>query len=106
MVRLPVVARLEALMVRVDVPEPGEAMELGLKVAVSPLPKPDAESVTAALIPLATVVMVVEPDELLSMVRDVGEAEIDRLAVVVEVTVSETVVFAVVLPLVPVMVML
>jgi len=105
-VRVPVEARLVVLMVRVDVPEPGDAMELGLKDAVSPLPRPEAERETAALIPLATVVMVVVLEEPLSMVSEVGEAETDRLAIADEVTVRETVVEDVVLPLVPVRVML
>jgi len=105
MVRVPVEERLVVLMVRVEVPEPGDAMELGLKVAVSPLPRPEAESVTVELIPLATVVMVVLPDDPRVMVSEVGDAETDRLAVVDEVTVSETVVVSVRPPPVPVMVM-
>jgi len=105
MVRVPVVARLVVLMVKVEVPDPGDAMKLGLKVAVSPLPSPEADKVTAALIPLATVVMVEVPDEPLSMVNEAGDAETDKLAVVPEVTVSDTVVVSVSPPPVPVMVM-
>jgi len=106
MVRVPVVARLVDLMVKVDVPDPGDAMEPGLKVAVSPLPRPEADKVTAALIPVATVVIVAVPDELLSMVSEVGDAETDKLAVAVEVTVSETTDVCVSPPPVPVMLML
>lgn len=104
MVRVPVVARLDAVTVIVDVPEP--VIEVGLKVTVSPLPWPDAERVTAELKPPVPVTVMVEvPDELLSTVSDVGEAEtLNPVAVLV--TVSETTVLEVVLPLVPVMVML
>lgn len=99
----PVDALFEALMVIVEVPDP--AIEVGLKVMVSPLPSPEAERVIGELNPpVAAEVIVTEPDEFLVTLREVGDAESEKLAVL-EVTVSETVVVLVRLPLVPVMVM-
>lgn len=104
MVWVPVEAFREAVTVIVEVPDP--VMEVGLKVMVSPPPWPDAERVMAELKPpVAVVVMVTVPEELLSTVSDVGEAETLN-PVAVFVTVRETVVDEVVLPLVPLMVML
>ena len=56
---VPVVAVLLAEKVRVELPLPGAAMELGLKVAVTPPGNPDAESETAELKPPLTVVEIV-----------------------------------------------
>jgi len=55
----PVVAVLLAVRVRVELPLPGAAMELGLKLAVTPLGKPEADSETAALKPPLTAVEIV-----------------------------------------------
>lgn len=100
MVWLPVEALLEAVMVMVELPAP--VIDVGLKVMVSPLPWPDAERLIAELNPPVTdVVTVTLPDEFLVTLSDVGEAEMPKPAVA-EVTVSETVVVSVVLPLVPV----
>jgi hypothetical protein len=61
----PVVAVLLAVRVRVELPLPGAAMELGLKLAVTPLGKPEADNETAALKPPLTVVEIVLVTELL-----------------------------------------
>lgn len=65
MVCEPVEAVLATVRVRVDVPEPGEAIEVGLKLAVTPVGKPVAESETAELNPpepfVVTVVVPVRP---------------------------------------------
>ena len=52
----PVVAALLAEKVRVELPLPGAAMEVGLKLAVTPDGKPDRESETAELNPPDTLV--------------------------------------------------
>lgn len=96
-------ALFEAVMVIVELPAP--VMELGLKEMVSPLPWPEAERLMAELNPPVTeVVTVTLPEEFLVTLSVVGEAETLKPAVA-EVTVSETVVVSVVLPLVPLMVM-
>jgi len=48
---VPVVAALLAVNVSVELPLPGAAMEAGLKLAVTPEGKPEAESDTAELNP-------------------------------------------------------
>jgi hypothetical protein len=63
-VAVPVAAVLLAVNVRVELPFPGAAMELGLKLAVTPEGKPEAESETAELNPPLTVVEMVELPEL------------------------------------------
>ena len=55
-VDVPIVAVLLALNVRVELPEPGAAIEVGLKEAVTPAGSPVAESETAELKPPETVV--------------------------------------------------
>ncbi len=55
----PVVAVLLAENVRVELPFPGAAMDAGLKLAVTPVGKPEAESETAELKPPLTVVEIV-----------------------------------------------
>jgi hypothetical protein len=89
----PVDALLLALTVIVEVPPPGTAMELGLKVTVSPLPSPDADKLIAESKLPETVVVIVEVPELLRTTdNEVGEAETVKPAGDEEVTVSETVV--------------
>ena len=56
-VRVPVLAFLETVMVKVEVPEPGAVIEAGLKLPVTPDGKPDADKATAALKPPETVVV-------------------------------------------------
>lgn len=103
MVRFPVAAVLEGLMVMVEVPEP--VMEVGLKEMVTPLPSPEAERLMEELNPpVAAVVTVTEPEDLLATLNEVGEAEREKLADVL-VTVSVTAVVWVTPPPVPVMVM-
>lgn len=92
--------------VMVDVPEPGAAMELGLKVTVCPLPCPEADKLIAELKPPETAVVILDVPELpLATLIDVGDALTVKPGVV-PVTVSETVVVSTVLPEVPVTLML
>ncbi len=60
---VPVVAVLLAEKVRVELPLPGAAMEVGLKVAVTPVGNPEADNETAELKPPLTVVETVELPE-------------------------------------------
>ena len=86
--------------VMTEVPEPGAGIEVGLKVTVMPVPAPEDFRAIAALKPPETFVVIVEAPELpRAMVRVVGDAEMVKAA---EVTVSDTVVFSVVVPEVPV----
>ena len=61
---VPVAAVLLAVKVRVELPLPGAAIELGLKLAVTPAGKPDIESETTALKPPLIVVEIVLLPEL------------------------------------------
>jgi hypothetical protein len=62
--------------VKLAVEEPVPVIEDGLKPTVTPLGKPDAESVTAESNPLETVLVMVEVPLLPAATeRDVGEAE-------------------------------
>jgi len=73
---LPRAAFLVALTVMVEEPDPGAAMELGLKVIVRPLPSPEAEREMAELKPPETAVVTVEaPEDLLATVMEPGEAD-------------------------------
>jgi hypothetical protein len=106
MVWAPVVAWLPTLTVIVDVPEPGAAMELGLKVTVCWFPCPEADKVTAESKPLSAAVVIVEvPDEPRTTVIAVGDALMLKSAPAAAVTVRETDVFCVMPPPVPVTVM-
>jgi len=72
---VPVVAVVLAEKVRVELPLPGAAIEVGLKVPVTPDGKPDTESETAELKPPETVVeMVLLPELPWATDRLVGEA--------------------------------
>jgi len=95
---------LEAtLSVRVDVPVP--VMDVGLKLAVTPVGWPLADKLTAESNPPETVLVIFEVPELpLETLIDVGEAERAKLATTGAVTVRVTVVVCIRLPLVPVMV--
>ena len=60
---VPVVAVLLAEKVRVELPLPGDPIEAGLKLAITPVGKPEAESEIAELNPpLTAVEMVVLPE--------------------------------------------
>jgi len=102
----PVLALLPTLTVRVAIPEPGAAMELGLKVTLLALPSPEADKVIAALKPPEIAVVMVDVADLpLATLIDVGDALMVKFGLV-PVTVSETVVVSTVLPEVPVTVIL
>jgi hypothetical protein len=74
-VALPVVAVLLAERVRVEVPLPGAAIDVGLKLAVTPEGNPEADSETAELKPPLTLVVIVLVPELPSVIeRLVGDA--------------------------------
>jgi hypothetical protein len=99
-------AFLPTLTVMVDVPAPGAAMELGVKVTVWLLPCPAADRVIAELkLPETVVVIFDVPDPFLATVMEPGAAERVKPAVAAEVTVSVTVVVWVRPPPVPVIVM-
>lgn len=77
----------------IEEPDPGEAMETGLKVTVWPPPCPEAEREMAELKPPETAVVIVEdPEALLATVIEVGEAETVKAGCTAAVTVSEIVV--------------
>lgn len=106
MVWLPRIAREPTVTVMVELPEPGAAMELGLKLTVRPLPPPEDDKLIAELkLPETAVVIVEVPDLPLAMLKDAGDALIVKLGAA-PVTVSTTVVVSTVLPEVPVTVML
>lgn len=64
------------LKVAVEVPDPGEAIEDGLKLTVTPVGAPDAVRATAELNPLETVLVMVEVPVLPAATEsDAGEAE-------------------------------
>ncbi len=102
---VPVLAVLETVSVKCDVPEPGAAMGFGLKLAVTPEGNVEYDSEIAALNePEVVVVTVAYP--LWPSARDpvLGETEMVKLAATGAVTVRFTVVVSVVVPEVPVMV--
>ena len=102
---MPVVARDPTVTFIVELPAPGAAMLLGVKLTVCCPPCPEAVKVTAELNPPAIVVEIVDvPEAPRFTVIAVGEAETVKLGVV-PVTVNETAVVAVVVPEVPFTVM-
>ena len=105
-VRVPVAALDVVLTFIVEVPEPGAAIDVGVKVMVSRLSCPDAERVMGELkLPEATVVIVTLPELPFTIYSDVGEAESVKAAGDEEVTVSEIVAVCVIPPPTPLMVM-
>jgi hypothetical protein len=89
----------------VEEPDPGAAIEAGLKVTVTPVGWPDAERETALLKPPETVVEIVELPELPRTTEtEVGEAAIVKFGEAAGVTVRETEVVCVTPPPVPVIV--
>jgi hypothetical protein len=89
--------------VRVDVPEPGAAMDVALKLAVTPVGAPDAVRAIAELKPPDTAVVMVETPLLpCATETEVGEAVSVKAGVAAAVTVSEIVADSVRPPPVPV----
>ena len=75
MVWVPVLARELTVTFIVDVPEPGAAMDVGLKLTVTPDGWPLADKAIAELKPPETAVVIVEVPELpLATVSEVGDA--------------------------------
>ena len=90
---VPVVAVLLAVKVRVELPLPGAAIEVGLKLAVTPEGRPEADNEIAELKPPLTVVeTVLLPDAPWTTDKLVGEALRVKLGVAVAVIVREIVV--------------
>ena len=105
-VDVPVAAVAATVKVNVEVPEPGAAMDAGLKAAVTPEGRPEADSATAELNPPETVVVTVEVPVLpCATETDVGEAASVNAGTGAEVTVSEMVAVCVMLSPVPLTVM-
>ena len=76
-------AAVPAERVRVDEPEPGAPIEVGLKLAEAPEGTPEAESATAELKPPETaVVTVVVPEPPGTAETELGEAEIEKSGLV------------------------
>lgn len=89
--------------VNVDVPEPGAAMDAGLKLAVTPVGAPDVVSAIAELKPPDTAVVRVEAPLLpCTTEREVGAAVSVKAGLAAAVTVSEIVADSVRPPPVPV----
>ena len=66
----------------VELPEPGAAIDVGLKVTVTPVGWPLAVKATAALNPFTTAVLIVEVPLLpCTTETEVGEAEMVKLGV-------------------------
>ncbi len=91
----------------VELPEPGAAMDVGLKLTVTPEGWPEADSAIAELKPPETAVVMVDVPLLpCTTETEVGEAEMVKAGLEVAVTVRETLVVSTVLPEVPETVML
>jgi hypothetical protein len=100
-VRVPVLTRRLTWMLIADVPAPGAAMELGLKLIVTLLPPPEADRLIAELNPPEIAVVIVDlPVPPGDTLRDEGDALIVKFGFV-PVTVNVTVVVSTVLPDVP-----
>jgi hypothetical protein len=92
-VDVPVVAVLLAVNVSVELPLPGAAIEVGLKLAVTPDGRPEADKATAELKPPLIVVEIVElPEAPCVTARLVGDALTAKFGVAAALIVSETVV--------------
>ena len=89
----------------VDVPEPGAAIEAGVKVTITWLGTPDADKEMAELKPLPAVVVIVElPEPPQLSLRELGDALMVKSPLLppVVVTVKVTVVVCVMPPPIPV----
>ena len=92
MVEVPVMAVLSTVNVSVELPLPGAAMDAGLKLAVTPVGRPEAERETAELKPPLTVVEIVVLPELPWMIeRFAGDALSVKLGEAAAFTVRATV---------------
>lgn len=79
---VPVAVVDATVMVMVEVPEPGAAMDVGLNATVTPVGWPDAVNATAALKPPETAVVIVDVPELpCTTETEVGEAEMVKFGV-------------------------
>jgi hypothetical protein len=88
---VPMAAVLLAAKVKVELPLPGAAIDVGLNVAVTPAGKPEAERETAELKPPLTVVEIVVVRELPCGTDTlVGEALNAKFGAVVAFTVTGT----------------
>jgi len=104
---VPVFAERETVRLKCAVPEPGAAIDAGLKLVVTPEGTPDAESAIAELkLPLSAVVTVAYPLWPWSRYPEAGETEMVKLPATGAETVRLTVVVSVVDPDVPVIVIL
>lgn len=104
-VYVPVLAFLAAVSVYFELPAP--VIDVGLKLPVTPVGRPEAESAIAELNPPLTVVVTVTyPLDPRLNEPELGDTEMAKFAVAAAVTTSETLVVAVVVPEVPVTVML
>src|SRR5689334_12728588 len=100
---VPVAVVDATVMPMLDVPEPGAAIDDGVKVTVMPAGAPEEVSATAALNPPAMAdVIVDEPLVPCLMLTLAGEAESAKSGVAAAVTVRPTFTVCVVVPLVPV----
>jgi hypothetical protein len=89
-------------MVMLEVPEPGAAMDAGVKLTVTPVGCPVADNVTAELNPPETAVVMVDRPVSPRTVSEFGEAEMVKSGVPGAVTVNVTVVVCVMPPPMPV----
>src|SRR5436309_15623809 len=90
-VEVPTVAVEETVKVSVELPEPGAAIEAGLKEAVTPAGRPEADSEMALLKPPETAVVIVAlPEAPCAMDSEVGAAAIVKSGVGMTVGVTET----------------
>src|SRR3954470_14372135 len=90
-VEVPRVAVEETVKVSVELPEPGAAIEAGLKEAVTPAGRPEAESEMALLKPPETAVVTVTlPEPLCAIDAEPGAAAMVKSGVVVVLGVTET----------------
>jgi hypothetical protein len=106
MVLFPVLAPWRTVIVIDEVPEPGAAIDEGLKLTVTPDGMPDADNAIAELRPPETVVVIVEVPELpQARPSEAGDAlTVKSPPLPTGATFRETVVVWVAPPLVPVMV--
>ena len=103
--KVPVPAFLETVSVKSDVPEPGAAIEVGLKLPVTPDGKPVADKAIDALKPPEmAVVTTAYPLWPRRREPDVGDTEMVKAPLPGAVTVSRTVAVCVIPPPVPVIV--